>query len=33
MAGSTMAIIPIIIVFLMLQRYYEEGIALTGVKG
>ena len=33
MAGSTMAIIPIIIVFLMLQRYYVEGIALTGVKG
>jgi multiple sugar transport system permease protein len=33
MAGSTMAIIPIIVVFLMLQRYYVEGIALTGVKG
>lgn len=33
MAGSTMAIIPIIIVFLFLQRYYIEGITLSGLKG
>lgn len=33
MAGSTMAIVPIIIVFLLLQRYYVEGVTLTGLKG
>jgi multiple sugar transport system permease protein len=33
MAGAAMATIPIILVFVMLQRYFEEGIALTGVKG
>lgn len=33
MAGSTMAIVPIILVFLLLQRYYIEGVALTGLKG
>jgi len=33
MAGAAMATIPIILVFVMLQKYFEEGIALTGVKG
>ncbi len=33
MAGSTMAIIPVIFIFLLLQRYYIEGIALSGLKG
>lgn len=33
MAGSVLAIVPIIAVFLLLQRYYIEGIALTGLKG
>jgi multiple sugar transport system permease protein len=33
MAGSVMAILPIFILFLFLQRYFIEGIALTGIKG
>ena len=33
MAGSVMAILPIMIVFILLQRYYVSGIALTGLKG
>lgn len=32
-AGSTLATIPVVIVFLVLQRYYMQGIASTGVKG
>jgi multiple sugar transport system permease protein len=33
MAGAVLAVVPIIIVFLMLQRYFVQGIALTGMKG
>ncbi len=33
MAGAVMAILPIMIVFILLQRYYVSGIALTGLKG
>lgn len=33
MAGSVISIVPIIVVFLLLQRYYIEGVALTGLKG
>jgi len=33
MAGSTVMIIPIIILFLIAQRYFVQGIALTGMKG
>lgn len=33
MAGSVMALLPIVILFLLLQRYYMEGIATTGLKG
>lgn len=33
MAGATLAVVPIIVVFLMLQRYFVQGIALTGMKG
>lgn len=33
MAGATLAIVPVIIVFLALQRYFVRGIALTGMKG
>ena len=32
-AGSFLAVIPIIITFLLLQRYFVEGIATTGMKG
>jgi len=33
MAGSLMMILPILIVFIMNQRYFVEGIKLTGIKG
>ena len=33
MAGSLMMILPILIVFLVTQRYFVEGIKLTGIKG
>ena len=33
MAGSVMALLPIIILFLSLQRYYLQGIATSGLKG
>jgi len=33
MAGSTMSLIPVIIVFLLAQRYFVEGITMTGLKG
>ena len=32
-AGSVIATLPMLIVFLFLQRYFVQGIALTGVKG
>jgi len=32
MAGATMAVIPVLVVFLLLQRYVVQGIALTGLK-
>jgi multiple sugar transport system permease protein len=33
MAGLSLAIIPILIIFLIAQRYLIEGISLTGLKG
>lgn len=33
MAGSVMALLPIMILFLSLQRYYLQGIATSGLKG
>lgn len=33
MAGSVVAVAPLILVFLMLQRQFVEGIATTGMKG
>jgi multiple sugar transport system permease protein len=33
MAASTMAIVPVIIIFLFAQRFFIEGIKLTGIKG
>lgn len=33
MAGATLALIPIVIVYLCAQKNFIEGIALSGVKG
>lgn len=33
MAGSVLVVLPIIIVFLFVQRFFVEGIKLTGIKG
>jgi ABC-type glycerol-3-phosphate transport system permease component len=32
-AGATIATVPLILLFLFLQRYFVRGIALTGMKG
>jgi multiple sugar transport system permease protein len=32
MAGATLAVLPVLIVFIFLQRYVVQGIALTGLK-
>jgi ABC-type glycerol-3-phosphate transport system permease component len=33
MAGASLAIIPILVLFIAVQRYITEGIVLTGLKG
>jgi multiple sugar transport system permease protein len=33
MAGSMMALLPILVVFIFTQRYFVEGIKLSGIKG
>ena len=33
MAGSVLSLVPVIIVFLCLQKYFVEGVATTGLKG
>jgi multiple sugar transport system permease protein len=33
MAASTLSILPIIIMFILFQRYFVKGIVLTGIKG
>lgn len=33
MAASTVVILPVIVVFFIGQRYFIEGITLTGIKG
>lgn len=33
MAGSVLSLIPVLIVFLVLQKYFVEGVAATGLKG
>jgi len=33
MAGATIAVIPILVVFVVAQRYFIEGIATSGLKG
>jgi len=32
MAGSALAVFPMIVLFLLFQRQFIEGIALTGIK-
>ncbi len=33
MAASTLMVLPVVLLFFFLQRYFIEGIALTGLKG
>lgn len=33
MAGSVLSLIPVLIVFLILQKYFVQGVAATGLKG
>ena len=33
MAGASVAVMPIIVVFLLMQRQFVEGITMTGIKG
>lgn len=33
MAGTMIATIPILIIFILGQRYFTQGIALSGIKG
>lgn len=33
MAGATLALLPIIVIYLFLQKYFIEGIATSGIKG
>jgi len=33
MAGSTLSIIPVILLFILLQRHIVQGVALSGLKG
>lgn len=33
MAGATVAVLPVLLVFLLAQRYFIQGITMTGLKG
>jgi multiple sugar transport system permease protein len=33
MAASLLSLIPVLIIFLSLQRFFVEGVAATGIKG
>ncbi len=33
MAGSVLSLIPLMVVFLIFQKYFVEGVAATGIKG
>ncbi|MEY8354983.1 carbohydrate ABC transporter permease [Lachnospiraceae bacterium 54-53] len=33
MAGSVISLIPVILIFIMMQRHFIEGVASTGIKG
>ncbi len=32
-AGMTLALIPVMVLYILFQRYFTQGIALTGIKG
>lgn len=33
MAGSVLSLIPVLVIFMCMQKYFVEGIASTGIKG
>ncbi|HJV29640.1 MAG TPA: carbohydrate ABC transporter permease, partial [Gaiellaceae bacterium] len=33
MAGSVVLVVPVIVVFLLLQRHFTQSVAMTGIKG
>ncbi|GAB3435767.1 carbohydrate ABC transporter permease [Flindersiella endophytica] len=33
MAGATVAVLPVLVVFVLAQRYFIQGITMTGLKG
>jgi len=33
MAASTLVLAPVLVLFFVAQRYFVEGIAVTGLKG
>jgi len=33
MAGAVLTVLPVVVVFMCLQRYYIEGIMSGGIKG
>ncbi|MBW8806714.1 MAG: carbohydrate ABC transporter permease, partial [Catenulisporales bacterium] len=33
MTGSVLSVLPILVIFLLGQRYFIEGIATSGMKG
>ena len=33
MAASMLVVAPVLLLFIVAQRYFVEGIALTGIKG
>jgi multiple sugar transport system permease protein len=33
MAGGILSLIPVFVIYLIFQRYFTEGIALSGIKG
>lgn len=33
MAGSVLSLIPVIVIFVCMQKYFVEGVASTGIKG
>jgi multiple sugar transport system permease protein len=33
MAGSILALLPVVIVFFLVQKYFVEGVKMSGIKG